>query len=190
MRKRLSTRRRSRSTRRGFSLTWCFILVRIFLLEEEKGMSCWSPISVTPTIQLRPASLIGGPSWLPLHCQVIVDTTHVFDFVPLNATSPATLQKLLTLQPVPATARIRQRQQLQSIDCNSPKPTPSNNNNKISDDPSQTVVAVTRAVDFCQDYDKDLHLLQNNCWTFAYDLISYVLREEKRRNDDDTSYTS
>jgi hypothetical protein len=190
-----TARKRRRSTRRGFFLTWCCILVRIFLLEEEKeGISGWSPIAVTPTIQLRPAPLIGGPSWLPLHCQVIVDTTHVFDFVPLNATSPATLQKLLALQAVPATARIRQQRQQQQqqlqqqpIDCNTAKVTSRKNNNKktISDDPSQTVVVVTRAMAFCQDYDKDLHLLHNNCWTFAYDLISYALREEKRHNEND-----
>jgi hypothetical protein len=111
---------------------------------------------INPFIEIRPAPLISGPSWLPLHCQVVLGQKTVFDFVPINATQTETLQKLLALQSVPAVARIRTEG---SEDVNRFK----------------TSKLVDRAVVFCQEYDRDLHLVYNNCWTFAYDLVWYIL---------------
>ena len=117
-------------------------------------------IPINGRIKIRPAPLIGGPSWLPVHCQVIVDNKNVFDFVPLNATEPSTLQKLVTLEPVPAMARTR----IQGV---------------RSDSSSY----VDKAAQFCENYDKELHLVTNNCWTFAFELIHCITKgddSEKR----------
>ena len=60
----------------------------------------------TERIKLQTSPLIGGPSWLPVHVKVVIDENHAFDFVPLNPTSKDTLRKLVSLQAVPAEARI------------------------------------------------------------------------------------
>jgi hypothetical protein len=117
-------------------------------------------IRISPNVEIRSAPLIGGPSWLPVHCQVIVDQTNVFDFVPLDATNPKVLQKLVTFQDVPAIARIRTKGK------------------------TSTSIMVDRAVAFCQEYDRDLHLLNNNCWAFAYELVSQITLQEEEDNED------
>jgi hypothetical protein len=101
---------------------------------------------------IRPASLIGGPPWLPVHCQVVIDKKNVFDFVPINATEPVTLQKLVTLQSVPALARARTK------------------NGNLNEDQY-----ICQATKFCEGYDKQLHLVTNNCWSFAFELIRFVV---------------
>lgn len=112
--------------------------------------------SVTRHIRIQSAPLIGGPTWLPLHCKVVIDTTHTFDFVPLDATKATTLQQLVTLQSVPAIVRIRRKEVGDSVSS----------------------IRTDRAMAFCRDYDKDLHLIHNNCWTFAHDLVEYVMLPE------------
>jgi hypothetical protein len=108
-------------------------------------------IGVASNIQCRFSPLVGGPEWLPVHVKIVVDKEHIFDYVPQNATSPATLTKLLSLQAVPANARI------------------------FSDNDETSVsTSVERARVCCKAYDKDLHIVTNNCWTFALDLISYI----------------
>jgi hypothetical protein len=126
----------------------------------------WMPtIPITRGIQLKTAPLIGGPSWLPIHVKVVVGNSHTFDYVPLNATSPSTLKSLIGFHAVPAQARV---QVLQSFDA----PPPSSS---IGDDYS-----VERAKEFCEDYSKDLHIVTNNCWTFAFELIKYIIRGRER----------
>ena len=108
-------------------------------------------IAVASNIRFRFSALVGGPKWLPVHVKIVVDEEHIFDYVPQNATSPATLAKLLSLQAVPADARI------------------------FSDTDEESVsTSVERAREFCKEYDKDLHIVTNNCWTFALDLIGYI----------------
>ena len=133
-----------------------------------KGVYPFS-IPVANTVRLETAPLIGGPSWLPVHVKVVVDDVHVFDFVPRNATSPETLQKLLSFQSVPAEARSKRRV---SPNNNEPSET-SNGANTIS---TNTLYS-ERASQFCQHYTKDLHLIENNCWTFALDLVRFILME-------------
>ena len=116
-------------------------------------------IPVADRVRLDTAPLIGGPSWLPLHVKVVVDDVHVFDYVPLNATSTETLQNLLSLQTVPAEVRVK----ISSKDVAS----------------SSNTVYSMRASQFCEDYTKDLHLIQNNCWTFAFDLVRFILRDDR-----------
>ena len=121
-------------------------------------------------VALQPALLLGGPKWLPLHCKLVIDDCHVFDFVPLNATSTETIQKLIKLQSVPAEVRIIQRPErlLRSNDV---------------DNEQQHLHSsfVGKAEQFCLEYDQDLHLLKNNCWSFAFDLISFILYHEKSK---------
>lgn len=107
---------------------------------------------------------MGGPEWLPVHVKIVVDEHHIFDYVPQNATAPGTLMKLLSLQAVAADARI----------------------GIVSDsytDGTSVSTSVERARTFCNEYDKDLHILTNNCWTFAWNLIRYI-----RDDDDDGPY--
>ncbi len=108
-------------------------------------------LPVNNRVKIQTAPLIEGPSWLPVHCKVIVDDSHVFDFVPLNAASKETLLKLVTLRAVPATARITKKNGDKNMDDGEPY--------------------VERAVQFCEAYDQDLHLVNNNCWSFAFDLV-------------------
>mmetsp|Transcript_9591 Transcript_9591/g.28635 ORF Transcript_9591/g.28635 Transcript_9591/m.28635 type:complete len:158 (-) Transcript_9591:121-594(-) len=117
-------------------------------------------------VKLKPSPLIGGPGWLPVHCKVEVGDSHVFDFVPVNAESTETIQKLITLQTVPATARqmgnnrkAQNGKQCSGDNCNWDE---------------STKLYAERAARFCEEYDRDLHLVSNNCWSFAFDLIQYI----------------
>ena len=94
-------------------------------------------------VQLKLSPLIGGPSLIPIHVKVIVAEDHIYDFVPLNATDPHTIADLLRFQPVPGEIRSMGRKQNRSP-------------------------LVARADKFVMEYkDTNLHLLTNNCWTFA-----------------------
>ncbi len=110
-------------------------------------------IPIANDIRLETAPLIGGPSWLPVHVKVVLDEVNKFDFVPKDATAPETLQKLLSLQPVAAEARSFR------VD----------NGTLYSE----------RASQFCDEYSKDLHLVTNNCWLFAIELVQFVLKDEE-----------
>jgi hypothetical protein len=141
-------------------------------------VEAWS-IPVVPGISLQTAPLIGGPSWLPLHVKMVIfdpesssleydalpseqqQKEFRFDYVPLNPTSPETLQKLLLLQPVPAEARKSPNVFL-----------------KTDTTASLTRHRVQRALDFCETYDKDLQLLSNNCWTFCFELLDHIQRDD------------
>jgi hypothetical protein len=129
-------------------------------------------------LKIQPSPLIGGPTWLPLHCKVVVDDTHIYDFVPLNATSAETIQKLIQLQPVPAKVQIIRRssepQTNNNNNNNSYKNEENGNNGKVNND-EEAKLFIERAEQFCQEYDQDLHLIKSNCWSFAFDLILYVL---------------
>jgi hypothetical protein len=118
-------------------------------------------------IQLSP--LIGGPAWLPVHCKVIVDDSHIFDFIPLNATSTETIHKLISLQKVPATVRIIEKNERGEIGSSL---------NNLSEEVDELT---KRAVLFCQEYDQDLHLIDNNCWSFCFDLVRNVTHPESLR---------
>ena len=131
-------------------------------------------------LEIQPSPLIGGPTWLPLHCKVIVDGTHIYDFVPLNATSSETIQKLIQLQAVPAKVQIIRR-------SSEPQTNNNDNNNSYKDEEygndnydEEAKLFIERAEQFCQEYDQDLHLIRSNCWSFAFDLILYVLGKRAR----------
>jgi hypothetical protein len=107
-------------------------------------------------VQLKLSPLIGGPSFVPIHVKVIVADDHVFDFIPLNAAHPDTIVDLLCLKPVPGIIRSMGRKQSQSA-------------------------LVERAEKFVIEYrDTNLHLLTNNCWTFALHMLCEL---RKTQND-------
>lgn len=112
-------------------------------------------LSLSP--QLRRKPLIGGPPWLKVHVQVCVTNELTCDFIPLDATKDSTLAKLITLQSVPGEIRTIWRVR------------------------EETIVA-RRAIDYCEKYEStDLHLLYNNCWTFALGLLWHLYEEGKRK---------
>ena len=61
-----------------------------------------------PRVLLKLSPLIGGPKLLRVHSQLFVDSgagIDGWDFVPKDATAPATLARLLTLRAAPGDAR-------------------------------------------------------------------------------------
>ena len=134
-------------------------------------------VAVNSRVIIQTAPLVEGPSWLPVHCKVVVDDSYVFDFIPLNAASKETLQKLVTLQAVPATVRILKKNAENEDDGKS---------NRVGEDAGKSASAeqyVERAVLFSEEYDRDLHLLSNNCWSFAFDLLQTISRPENARGE-------
>jgi hypothetical protein len=132
-------------------------------------------VSVYNRVAIQSSPLIGGPTWLPVHCKVIVDDQHIFDFIPLNAASTETIKKLITLQTVPATVRIIQKNDKSEVNDSC------NNRSEDGDDDELTKLYVERAVQFSQEYDQDLHLISNNCWSFAFDLLRNISYPERTR---------
>ena len=133
-------------------------ILLLFLLPVIRALT----FTFSKDISLKLAPLVGGPKWLPVHVKVILYDAHGFDFVPLNPTSVDTLQKLLTFQAVPAEARII---------------LPSKSSDSTTTSTSEEATYVLRAREFCTQYDKDLHLIKNNCWSFAFDIINYIMAE-------------
>ncbi|CAB9501930.1 expressed unknown protein [Seminavis robusta] len=123
-------------------------------------------------IQLECCPLIGGPSWLPLHVQVAIvlpveerqeESKYKFDFVPQQATEPATLLRLLTLKAVPGELR-----------CFAPR----DDMATLPLDHSPAQLLVQQAQEFQNNQaDPNLHLLRNNCWTFAWRLLRYLKQD-------------
>mmetsp|Transcript_35551 Transcript_35551/g.86005 ORF Transcript_35551/g.86005 Transcript_35551/m.86005 type:complete len:744 (+) Transcript_35551:167-2398(+) len=168
-------------------------------------------IQINDFIGLETAPLIGGPSWLPVHCRVVLtvgggegktveiqqkereqDARNVaqvvYDYIPQNATSTKTLQKLISFQPVQAQVRTFSRKvtSLSSLSSTSLSEIPMTKNAAESllsstllssnMSPSLQSMYEQRAEIFCREYqDKELHLLYNNCWTFAFNLIKTMI---------------
>lgn len=127
------------------------------------------PVS-SSSVSLQLSPLVGGPRWLKVHVKVLLsdsdDITHAWEFVPLKATSPATLASLLSFKAVPGEIRYQREPSSNSV-----KPQLSAETLVLQD--SEPVVAQVND-DFCPSYPTDLHLIRNNCWNFALDLISYL----------------
>jgi hypothetical protein len=132
--------------------------------------------------------LIGGPSWLPLHVKLSIEagdgTWHQLDFVPTDATNPEVTGRLIALQCVPGDVRyaysgcslmgqpLEYRIVLQSEDAVRPW---RQQQQKSLVSAFSTTHVVDRAVRFAASYpDRNLHLLTNNCWTFALRLYLYL----------------
>ena len=125
--------------------------------------------------------LIGGPSWLPLHVRVVLqqidsNECHMWDFIPLNATNPATLQRLVTFQSTPGTMRYN-NQPISISDIPAKDTTVFDSKNKK--DPGHDPI-LSKAVAYGQGYpDCNLHLVSNNCWTFAWRLTETLKELEQ-----------
>ena len=71
-------------------------------------LSCGAAAVTEPRVLLKLSPLIGGPRLLRVHSQLFVDTgngLNGWDFVPKDATAPATLARLVTLRAAPGDAR-------------------------------------------------------------------------------------
>jgi hypothetical protein len=164
-----------------------------------------SSLAQSIVIRLQPSPLFGGPKWLQVHVKVvlyILDTTaassssigdhddetqHLWDFVPKNATRPETLAELLSLRAVPGQVRYqcRPRRPPGRI-IGSAETIDESNNNVVGGQETATAAdeLVARANEFCATYSTDLHLLRNNCWTFAFSLCNHLNNYDTKREKD------
>jgi hypothetical protein len=135
-------------------------------------------------ITLKPSPLLGGLKWLQVHVKVVLVSsvsgeTHSWDFVPMNATQPETLVKLLSLRAVSGELRYQNRpaRQISYSDSNGNDGEEEENSLRTT-----TTIAtkelVARANEFCVTYSPDLHLVRNNCWTFALSLLNHLNQRE------------
>jgi hypothetical protein len=132
------------------------------------------------------APLIGGPSWLPLHVKLFIEaedgTRHLLDFVPKDASNPDVTGRLMSFQCVPGDVRYacqssggkQERQDVTRVVLH-----PSNDSTerarRLPQNRSEASI-VERAVQYSAAYpDRDLHLLTNNCWSFAVRLYWHLL---------------
>jgi hypothetical protein len=155
------------------------------LLDSRARLSDPTKASPPPVvITLKPSPLLGGPKWLQVHVKVVLvasgsGETHSWDFVPMNATQPETLVKLLSLRAVSGELRYQSRpaRQISFSDSNG-------NDGEEEDNSLRTTTAiatkelVARANEFCVTYSPDLHLVRNNCWTFALCLLNHLNQRE------------
>lgn len=138
-------------------------------------------------ILLYPSPLIGGPQWLPLHVKLVLhyhycddddgnmeqndkDSFFSWDFVPLNATDQDVLTKLTTLQPVPG--------EIRSSLGSSKIPFFEKESMNAK---AETIKIIQQSHEFCETYPRDLHLISNNCWTFALGLALF-LADSRQKN--------
>jgi hypothetical protein len=171
---------------------WSSTLVRTPLATKAIESSVQSaPEASSCHLYLRASQLIGGPSFLPLHSQVILEenvmassssgvkqTTvarYIWDFVPVDATRLSTLASLLQLKSVEGKIRFFSR--------GTSRRNLSLQDELVEDSQSQLSLAsptvspfLARAQDFCQKYDNEkLNLLSNNCWQFSFLLIRHII---------------
>ncbi len=168
---------------------------------------------------LETSPLIGGPSWLPLHVKVVLSSQtlcHQWDLIPKDPRNTTTLQKLVTLQHVPAQIRYR----IYNTTTTASESQQQDNGNQVSivePIPLNTIIydaeKVPKMLDqnmhmfidhavidqdqhdlwqahrFCQSFmvrtDMELHLIWNNCWTFAIQLVFDLWRQSLLSNDQD-----
>jgi hypothetical protein len=179
-------------------------------------------------LSLETSPLIGGPSWLPLHVKVVLrskERYHLWDLIPIDATNTTTLQKLVSLQHVPAQIRHRtyatsplhnhlddQASSQQELvytniynadtllemtdnihmsvaDIEAPTEETSFLNLDVdSTSTDNDHLYILHAHQFCQSFmartNMELHLIWNNCWTFAVQLMLYLLVHSFNENHD------
>lgn len=141
-------------------------------LTQPNQPSCFIGLQVSP--------LIGGPAWLPVHVKVVLETErceHKWDFVPLKASEPATLSQLVQFKAVRGEIRyfvspMMDIDNARGIDVDDLVP--------AAAVASTEEPAVGMAREFCEVYpDRNMHLLTNNCWTFAFQLYSFLSQDQK-----------
>ena len=101
-------------------------------------------------LSLETQPLIGGPSWLPIHVQVRLQTDsglHKLDLIPQNATNPEILMNLVLLQSVPAERR-------------------------------HLGTAEPRCLNVSSVGRDEIHLLRYNCWSYAFQVYQYIQEQQ------------
>jgi hypothetical protein len=118
-----------------------------------------------PRVLLKLSPLIGGPRLLRLHSQLFVDSgagIDGWDFVPKDATAPATLARLVTLRSAPGDAR-----------------------RLVANDGAGmydvgAAAASSEAIDAALGArPTDLHLASNNCWSHTIDAAAAALGTDR-----------
>ena len=138
-------------------LVWCTTIAFLCHLIFARTAAFAVPFAAQKGVALKLSPLVGGPSWLPVHVKVVVHNEHVWDFLPLEPTAPETLKKLFSFEPVPARVRY------------SGKPVKSDEFSRQRED-----LTVMAAEEFADSYPEELHLIRNNCWTFALALAWHL----------------
>ena len=122
---------------------------------------------VFTSAKLQPVPLIGGPSFLPLHVQVLLEdeisesVPHLVDFIPSDASDPKTLASLLSLRFVPGTYRFR------PFPVRKPFFSPSL---EYKFSAPLTHDDIDNFISTCPP---NLHLTENNCWSFAFNFKAW-----------------
>ena len=156
-------------------------------------------------LQIMP--LIGGPTWLPIHVRVVVVEEkaqslssssfgtnnhgnsggsssrscccwHTWDFVPLNATEQETLQRLVQLQETPGVLRYKNHTTTPTLTTMTAKQSSLQKPLSKSEEVGPSLVQCAQS--FCETYpNRNLHLVTNNCWTFAIQLAWNLVVADK-----------
>ena len=124
------------------------------------------PAVTEPRVLLKLSPLIGGPKLLRLHSQLFVDSgagIDGWDFVPKDATAPATLARLVTLRAAPGDAR-----RLVA------------NDGVGMWDVGAAAAASSEAIDAAlAARPTDLPLVSNNCWSHTIDAAAAALGTDR-----------
>ena len=128
-------------------------------------LSCVAAAVTEPRVLLKLSPLIGGPKLLRVHSQLFVDSgagINGWDFVPKDATAPATLARLVTLRAAPGDAR------------------------RLVANDGVGMWDVGAAAASSNDIEAalagrptDLHLLSNNCWSHTIDAAAAALGTDR-----------
>ena len=118
-----------------------------------------------PRVLLKLSPLIGGPKLLRIHSQLFVDSgagIDGWDFVPKDATAPATLARLVTLRSAPGDAR-----RLIA-------------NDGVGMYDVGAAAASSEAIDAAlATRPTDLSLVSNNCWSHTIDAAAAALGTDR-----------
>ena len=128
-------------------------------------LSCVAAAVTEPRVLLKLSPLIGGPKLLRVHSQLFVDSgagINGWDFVPKDATAPATLARLVTLRAAPGDARrLVANDGVGMYDIGAA---------------SASSEAIEAAL---AGRPTDLHLVSNNCWSHTIDAAAAALGTDR-----------
>ena len=127
-------------------------------------LSCVAAAVTEPRVLLKLSPLIGGPKLLRVHSQLFVDSGAGiigWDFVPKDATAPATLARLVTLRAAPGDAR---------------RLVANDGVGMFDVGPAASSADIDAAL---AARSKDLHLVSNNCWSHTVDAAAAALGTDR-----------
>ncbi len=128
-------------------------------------LSCGAAAVTEPRVLLKLSPLIGGPKLLRVHSQLFVDSgagIRGWDFVPKDATAPATLARLVTLRAAPGDARrLVANDGVGMFDVGAASASPE-------------VIDAALA-----GRSSELHIVSNNCWSHTVDAAAAALGTDR-----------